>query len=138
MRGASWVKTGQNNAIKAINQTVALEIYQSTVLRSILCCLIDVQPWPVTPGPDDTVDDLPKILWPNQAGRRFILEGHLHKAKTRGRRTWIKEHGWFLTELRANNVETDTVWAYGHCARAGKGVFYKAQSTSNSIDHLKR
>ena len=92
----------------------------------------------MTPGPDDTVDDLPKILWPNQAGRRFILEGHLHKAKTRGRRTWIKEHGWFLTELRANNVETDTVWACGHCARAGKGVFYKAQSTSNSINHLKR
>jgi hypothetical protein len=92
----------------------------------------------VTPGPDDTVDDLPKIFWPNPAGRRFILEGHLHKAKTRGRRTWIKDHGWFLTELQANNTEIDAIWACGHCARAGKGIFYKAQSTSNAIDHLKR
>ena len=87
-------------------------------------------------NPDDAIEDLPKIYWPPD--RRFIPESLLHREKSRGRRSWIKAYGWFLTELTANNTEKDTLWACDICGVANKVVFFKVQSTSNAIDHLRK
>lgn len=114
----------------------AFSILQSTNVNSLTNQVAEAVNF--TPGPDDSINDIPKILWPWPSGRRFVLEGHIHRGNSRGRRTWIKAHGWFLTELRPNNTELETFWVCGHCANAGKGLFYKAQSTSNPIEHLRR
>ncbi len=85
---------------------------------------------------DNAVEDLRKMYWPPD--RSFVLESLLHREKSRGRRSWIKAYGWFLIELTADNTEKDTLWACDICGGSSKAVFYKAQSTSNAIDHLRK
>ena len=48
-----------------------------------------------------SIDDLPEIVW---RSRRFILESHLDKKRSRGRRSWISTHGDFLAELTLNDT----------------------------------
>ncbi|KAH7464971.1 hypothetical protein FOMA001_g16996 [Fusarium oxysporum f. sp. matthiolae] len=46
---------------------------------------------------DSSVDDLHKITW---GQRRFVIASLLDRRKSRGRRSWIGNHGWFLAELK--------------------------------------
>ncbi|KAI8416996.1 hypothetical protein FOFC_03309 [Fusarium oxysporum] len=52
---------------------------------------------------DSSVDDLHKITW---GQRRFVIASLLDRRKSRGRRSWIGNHGWFLAELKTVGMGT--------------------------------
>lgn len=87
------------------------------------------------PVGDSTISDVRKIIWQR---RRFVLESHIQKKKSKGRRSWIGKHGFFLAELNRDDTVKEYLWACRLCDERGKATFFKAQSTSSSIDHLKK
>ena len=82
---------------------------------------------------DETVSDLYKIVWKD---RRFVLESLLYQKTCRGRRSWIKDHGWFLIELGPQDVVRGPVWACSRCDASRKPQFFAVRSTTSSTDHL--
>src|SRR6187549_858095 len=69
--------------------------------------------------------------------RRFVIEAHISKKRSKGRRSWIQTHGDFLAKLKPDDSILEFVWACRACDQAGRPSFFVAQSTSSSIDHLK-
>ena len=84
---------------------------------------------------DSTVDDLQKIIW---GQRRFVIGSLLERRKSRGRRSWIGNHGWFLAELRANGTSSGDIWCCRLCDNKGMPQFFNAQSTSSAQAHLRK
>lgn len=82
---------------------------------------------------DSSVDDLYKIIW---GQRRFVIASLLDKRKSRGRRSWIGNHGWFLAELRKDNTSSGDIWCCRLCDNKGAPRFFNAQSTSSASAHL--
>ncbi|KAG6997275.1 putative AC transposase [Fusarium oxysporum f. sp. conglutinans] len=82
---------------------------------------------------DSSVDDLYKIIW---GQRRFVIASLLDKRKSRGRRNWIGNHGWFLAELRKDNTSSGDIWCCRLCDDKGAPRFFNAQSTSSASAHL--
>ncbi|KAF5701032.1 hypothetical protein FMUND_14071 [Fusarium mundagurra] len=82
---------------------------------------------------DSSVDDLYKIIW---GQRRFVIASLLDKRKSRGRRSWIGNHGWFLAELRKDNISSGDIWCCRLCDDKGAPRFFNAQSTSSASAHL--
>ena len=82
---------------------------------------------------DSSVDDLCKIIW---GQRRFVIASLLDKRKSRGRRSWIGNHGWFLAELRKDNTSSGDIWCCRLCDDKGAPRFFNAQSTSSASAHL--
>lgn len=87
----------------------------------------------VSPDGNTKVSDLPSIVWRT---RRFVLEAHLDRKRSRGRRSWITKYGDFLGELEGSETVKSVVWSCKACARRNKPQFFIAQSTSSSIRHL--
>jgi hypothetical protein len=86
------------------------------------------------PVGNSTISDVPKIIWQQ---RHFVLESHIQK-KSKGRRSWIGSQGFFLAELNPDDTVKEYVWACRPCGERGKGTFFKAQSTSSAIEHLRK
>jgi hypothetical protein len=82
---------------------------------------------------DSSVDDLCKIIW---GQRRFVIASLLDKRKSRGRRSWIGNHGWFLAELRKDNTSSGDIWCCRLCDDKGAPRFFNVQSTSSASAHL--
>ncbi|RFN44005.1 transposase-like protein [Fusarium flagelliforme] len=82
---------------------------------------------------DSSVNDLCKIIW---GQRRFVIASLLDKRKSRGRRSWIGNHGWFLAELRKDNTSSGDIWCCRLCDDKGAPRFFNAQSTSSASAHL--
>ncbi|KAH7461065.1 hypothetical protein FOMA001_g19219 [Fusarium oxysporum f. sp. matthiolae] len=82
---------------------------------------------------DSSVDDLHKITW---GQRRFIIASLLDRRKSRGRRSWIGNHGWFLAELKRDNTSSGDIWCCRLCDDKGAPRFFNAQSTSSAQAHL--
>ncbi|KAM6513929.1 hypothetical protein FALCPG4_18882 [Fusarium falciforme] len=82
---------------------------------------------------DSSVDDLYKITW---GQRRFVIASLLDRRKSRGRRSWIGNHGWFLAELRRDNTSSGDIWCCRLCDDKGTPRFFNAQSTSSAQAHL--
>ncbi|PNP51735.1 hypothetical protein FNYG_15879 [Fusarium nygamai] len=82
---------------------------------------------------DSSVDDLCKIV---RGQRRFVIASLLDKRKSRGRRSWIGNHGWFLAELRKDNTSSGDIWCCRLCDDRGAPRFFNAQSTSSASAHL--
>ena len=55
-----------------------------------------------------SVATLPKIHWRT---RSFVLESQLDKKRSRGRRSWILNHGDFLAELGKDDQVKGHVWS---------------------------
>ncbi len=87
------------------------------------------------PAGDSTISDVRKIIWQR---RRFVLESHIQKKKSKGRRSWIGTRGFFLVELNPDDTIKEYLWACRPCDERGKATFFKAQSTSSAIDHLRK
>lgn len=84
---------------------------------------------------DSSVEDLYKITW---GQRRFVIGGLLDRRKSRGRRSWIGNHGWFLAELRADSTSSGDIWCCRLCDEKGAPQFFNAQSTSSAQAHLRK
>uniref|UniRef100_A0A8H7K3R1 AC transposase n=1 Tax=Bionectria ochroleuca TaxID=29856 RepID=A0A8H7K3R1_BIOOC len=82
---------------------------------------------------DSSVDDLCKIIW---GQRRFVIASLLDKRKSRGRRSWIGNYGWFLAELKKDNTSSGDIWCCRLCDDRGAPRFFNAQSTSSASAHL--
>jgi hypothetical protein len=82
---------------------------------------------------DSSVDDLYKITW---GQRRFVIASLLDRRKSRGRRSWIGNHGWFLAELKRDNTSSGDIWCCRLCDDKGAPRFFNAQSTSSAQAHL--
>ncbi|KAM5529549.1 transposase-like protein [Fusarium oxysporum f. sp. phaseoli] len=82
---------------------------------------------------NSSIDDLYKIIW---GQRRFVIASLLDKRKSRGRRSWIGNHGWFLAELRKDNTSSGDIWCCRLCDNKGAPRFFNAQSTSSASAHL--
>lgn len=82
---------------------------------------------------DSSVDDLYKITW---GQRRFVIASLLDRRKSRGRRSWIGNHGWFLAELGRDNTSSGDIWCCRLCDDKGTPRFFNAQSTSSAQAHL--
>lgn len=59
-----------------------------------------------------SVDDLYKNTW---GQRRFVIASLLDRRRSRGRRSWIGNHGWFLAELKRDNTSSGNIWCYRLC-----------------------
>src|SRR6478609_11956498 len=82
---------------------------------------------------DSSVDDLYKITW---GQRCFVIASLLDRRKSRGRRSWIGNHGWFLAELKRDNTSSGDIWCCRLCDDKGAPRFCNAQSTSSAQAHL--
>lgn len=80
-----------------------------------------------------SIPDLPSIVWKS---RRFVLESHLDRKRSKGRRSWITAHGDFLAELGPGDGVKGVVWSCRICGQRNRPQFFVAQSTSSSIRHL--
>jgi hypothetical protein len=79
------------------------------------------------------ISDLPTITW---GSRRFVLDAHLDRKRSKGRRSWITLHGDFLSELNPDNTVKKQLWTCRICAQTGVPQFFVVQSTSSAISHL--
>lgn len=68
--------------------------------------------------------------------RHFVLESLLYRKTSRGRRSWIKDHRWFLVELGPQDVIRGSIWACSRCDASRKPQFFSVRSTTSSTDHL--
>lgn len=82
---------------------------------------------------DPSVNDLYKITW---GQRRFVIASLLDRRKSRGRRSWIGNHGWFLAELKRDNTSSGDIRCCRPCDNKGIPRFFNAQSTSSTQAHL--
>ena len=78
------------------------------------------------------VAELPQLFW---GDRRFVMEDHLYRENSRGRRTWVKDHGYFLAELERNLDVKGVIWVCRRCAPSRPQIF-AAKSTSSPMRHL--
>ncbi|KAH8661838.1 hypothetical protein BGZ61DRAFT_368768, partial [Ilyonectria robusta] len=76
-----------------------------------------------------SIPDLPSIVWKS---RRFVLESHLDRKRSKGRRSWITAHGDFLAELGPGDGVKGVVWSCRICGQRNRPQFFVAQSTSSS------
>jgi hypothetical protein len=84
---------------------------------------------------DASIEDLYRICW---GTRQFVDAALLDKKKSRGRRSWINAHGWFLAELKADNTVDGEIWCCRLCDNRGMPQFFSAQSTSSAANHLRK
>lgn len=84
---------------------------------------------------DSTVEDLYKITW---GQRRFVIGTLLDRRKSRGRRSWIGNYGWFLAELNTDSSPSGDIWCCRLCDDKGTPQFFNAQSTSSAQAHLRK
>jgi hypothetical protein len=80
-----------------------------------------------------TIHDLPKIIWRQ---RRFVLQDWIAKKHHRSRTSWIKDYGYFLLELSAQDTERAPVWCCRLCDDRGVPEFFVCKSTTSAADHL--
>lgn len=86
--------------------------------------------------PDNlTVTDLPQAVWRN---KRYVLEESLSRKGSKGRKSWIKHHGFFLVEIDANDSPLNPYWACRLCDAKGQPEFFAAAATSSAADHLRK
>jgi hypothetical protein len=81
-----------------------------------------------------SASELPQISW---RGKRYVLEQHLHRNKSKGRRSWIKDHGFFLLELVGDETKA-AYWACQACSLRNNPQFYNVQSTAAPLEHLRK
>ncbi|KAK3360852.1 hypothetical protein B0T24DRAFT_495000, partial [Lasiosphaeria ovina] len=87
------------------------------------------------PVVEGSVEDLPRICW---AGKHYVLDSHVLGPCSRGRRSWVMGHGWFLAGITARGalIPGREVWCCRHCDQQRKHVTYDASSTSSASTHL--
>jgi hypothetical protein len=76
-----------------------------------------------------TVADLPRAVWRN---KRYVLEESLSRKGSKGQRSWIKRHGFFLVEIGTNDSPLSSYWAYRLCDAKGQPEFFAAAATSSA------
>ncbi|KAG7402642.1 hypothetical protein Forpi1262_v018914 [Fusarium oxysporum f. sp. raphani] len=62
----------------------------------------------------------------------------LPQAGSKGRKSWIKRHGFFLVEIDTNDSPLSPYWACHLCDAKGQPEFFAAAATSSAADHLRR
>ncbi|KAL0929973.1 transposase-like protein [Colletotrichum truncatum] len=82
-----------------------------------------------------TISDLHKILWEN---RRFVLEEQVSRKGSRGKKTWIRDHGILLTKLDSQGQASSSCWCCCRCDVKGRPKFFSAAASSSPADHLRR
>ena len=100
--------------------------------RSIAQQLDDIS---IQGNPDvSNAEALPRIT---VKGRSFVLEEWLYKKGQRGRKTWIKAHGIFMTEITADSTFKGQYWFCNICDSKGTPEFYTVAATTAAAAHLK-
>jgi hypothetical protein len=78
--------------------------------------------------------DLPKAIWHTY---RYVDASEIDKKKTRGRRSWVAHHGFYLTQVDATGTRAlKMYWICRRCNESRRPAFYEASSTSNAMAHL--
>ncbi|KAF6782650.1 transposase-like protein [Colletotrichum musicola] len=81
-----------------------------------------------------SISDLPTVVWYN---KRYVVEEQMARKGGRGRKSWIKDHGFFLVELSSTGP-ANTYWCCRRCDDKGRPEFYSAAASSSAADHLRR
>ncbi|RKK80768.1 hypothetical protein BFJ71_g15816 [Fusarium oxysporum] len=74
-------------------------------------------------------------VWRN---KRYVLEESLSRKGSKGRKSWIKRHGFFLVEIDTNDSPLSPYWACRLCDAKGQPEFFAAAATSSAADHLRK
>ncbi|KAJ3453164.1 hypothetical protein MRS44_018819 [Fusarium solani] len=82
-----------------------------------------------------TVADLPRAIWRNKG---YVFEESLSRKGSKGRKSWIKRHGFFLVEIDTNDIPLSPYWACRLCDAKGQPEFFAAAATSSAADHLRK
>ncbi|CEJ95271.1 hypothetical protein VHEMI10760 [[Torrubiella] hemipterigena] len=81
------------------------------------------------------VRDLPLAVWRN---KRYVLEESLSRKGSKGRKSWIKQHGLFVVELDASDTPLAGYWVCHLCDAKSQPVFFAASATTSAADHLRK
>ncbi|KAK7571656.1 hypothetical protein V3481_018867 [Fusarium oxysporum f. sp. vasinfectum] len=84
-----------------------------------------------------TVVDLPQAVWRNN---RYVLEEPLSRKGSKGRKSWIKHHGFFLVEIDTNDSPLSPYWVCHLCDEGSHRIFESSQGADidPSIDETER
>jgi hypothetical protein len=67
--------------------------------------------------------------------QRYVLEESLSRKGSKGRKSCIKRHGFFLVEIDTNDSPLSPYWACHLCDAKGQPAFFAAAATSSAADH---
>lgn len=109
------------NALQHLRHPLQVATQVAESLRTIL---------PSNPS----ISDLPTVVWYN---KRYVVEEQMARRGGRGRKSWIKDHGFFLVELSSTGP-ANTYWCCRRCDDKGRPEFYSAAASSSAADHLRR
>ncbi|KAJ6436869.1 MHYT domain signaling protein [Purpureocillium lavendulum] len=70
--------------------------------------------------------------------KRYIPEEYIASKNRKGRRSWIRAHGLFLTEISPDLRTLQTYWVCSKCDERGKSSMFVASNTTSPIEHLRR
>ncbi|KAH7142517.1 hypothetical protein DER46DRAFT_674344, partial [Fusarium sp. MPI-SDFR-AT-0072] len=76
-----------------------------------------------------TVADLPRAVWRN---KRYVVEESLSRKGSKGRKSWIKRHGFFLGEIDTNDSPLSPYWVCRLCDAKGQPEFFAVAATSSA------
>ncbi|KAG6979747.1 hypothetical protein FOFC_17617 [Fusarium oxysporum] len=68
----------------------------------------------------------------------MFLEESLSRKGSKGQRSWIKRHGFFLVEIGTNDSPLSPYWACHLCDAKSQPEFFAAAATSSAADHLRK
>ncbi|KAF5704799.1 hypothetical protein FMUND_12357 [Fusarium mundagurra] len=82
-----------------------------------------------------TVANLLQAVWRN---KRYVLGESLARKGSKGRKSWIMRHGFFLVEIDTNDSPLSPYWACRLCDAKGPPEFFAAAATSSAADHFRK
>ncbi|KAK5994684.1 Putative AC9 transposase-like protein [Cladobotryum mycophilum] len=81
-------------------------------------------------------DGLESLPFATYGGKRYVLEKHVTKKGSRGRTTWILEHGSFVYQLIGDSQLGSIHWVCSICDQRGETAIFNAVATSSPRFHL--
>ncbi|KJZ68405.1 hypothetical protein HIM_12203 [Hirsutella minnesotensis 3608] len=82
-----------------------------------------------------TLAELPAV---RTGCKKYILEEYIANKNRKGRRSWIRAHGFFLTEVSPDLQTFQTYWVCSRCDEQGKSSMFVASNTTSPIEHLRK
>ncbi|KAF6813595.1 transposase-like protein [Colletotrichum musicola] len=82
-----------------------------------------------------SISNLPLITW---RSKRYVVEEQLSRKCSRGRSSWIKDHGVVLVEVSPTLQPLSAYWCCRRCDNKGRPEFFGVIATSSAQEYLRK